>query len=654
MACRCLLSRLGWASIALSLLGSAQPLAAEPLDVELSGDVAFGGALPQFRISQDGGRVVFLTGTAPVDVLSIPIEGGTPATLTPPGTESPALVNVAPDGSRVLMTARAPGSLTEVFSAPFAGGEATKLNQPLAPDVSAFAGPITPDSTRVVYGTRTPCVILPTARVSCPVELFIAPLAGGSPTPLGMPDLPLDGPRDLMRMFSISPGGTTGVSAMYERLREDVNEDPDPVALFSTPLAGGPATVLHEANWFNPPFVFTSDGQRLVYNWTGNIGNPRITDLYSVSPVGGMPVKLSALTKGEGPLRFAVTPDGARVVYDARQDRDVNEIYSVPTAGGPITKLSHPDGTRDAFPFRMAPDGERVAFVQYVGAMFDHVLFSVPVEGGEPTRLSPPLAVPPGFPGIRAIRVSPDSRRVVYAAEQETDDLLDLYSVPIEGGPVTRLGGPLARLGTSEPSPSAEARFRITPDGTRVVFVVDPTDDLVNRLVELYSVPIGGGVATKLSGPMEEGESIFASQMEVSPDSRHVVYSVLRPPILGIVRSTELRSARLPPDVRIDIRPRKAHNKLRPGAKVPIAVAILGSEELDVADVDLATLAFGPDGAAAERKAKQVDVDGDGFPDLVTRYRLGDTGIERGDTEACLAGIADGFEFESCDAIVTR
>ena len=184
MACRCLLARVGLLSFSLSLLCLAPPLAAEPLDVELSSDAATGGAIPQFRISQDGGRVAFLTSTEPRGVLSVPIEGGTPATLTPLGTEAPALVDAAPDGSRVLMTARAPGSLSEIFSAPFAGGEVTKLNQTLAPGVSAFPGPITPDSTRVVYGTRTDCVVLPSSDVSCPVELFVAPLEGGASTPL--------------------------------------------------------------------------------------------------------------------------------------------------------------------------------------------------------------------------------------------------------------------------------------------------------------------------------------------------------------------------------------------------------------------------------------------------------------------------------------
>jgi len=143
---------------------------------------------------------------------------------------------------------------------------------------------------------------------------------------------------------------------------------------------------------------------------------------------------------------------------------------------------------------------------------------------------------------------------------------------------------------------------------------------------------------------------VYGSRTAANADSRHVVYPVTRPGTW--VR--ELRSARLPPEIRIDVRPRKVQNKLRPVPNVPIAVAVLGSEEVDVEDVDLATLAFGPDGAAAERKAKRVDVDGDGFEDLVTRYRLRETGIARGDTEACLTGIADGFEFLSCDAVVTR
>jgi Tol biopolymer transport system component len=632
--------RLGWLPFVLAVLCSPLPVRAEPLDVELS-DAVTTLASPPFWISRDGARVVFQVATEPRDVLSVPIEGGAAANLTPLGTEAPALVAVAPDGSRALMAATAPGSLPEIFSAPLIGGAATKLNHPLAPGVSAFPGPITPDSTRVIYGTHAECSFVSPSFLRCvgTIELFVAPLDGGAPTPLDVPPLPLDRPTDLRRQFLVSPDSDVGVSVMLERLPPHINEKPVPVALFRTPLAGGPATVLDQGGWFQDPFQFTSDGQRVVYN--------RSAELYSVSIAGGPAVKLNPPLAPPHPsfVSFSLTPDGSRVLYGARQDRRIAEVYSVPSAGGPTTKLSHPDGVYDAFPWEIAPDGERVVFSQFVAG--EEALFRVSVLGGEPTRLCPPLVPSSDFDSIGpigAIQVSSDGRFVVFAAERQPDDAFDLFSVPIEGGAVTRLGGPVTKAGPVYDF--VESRFRLTADGSRVVFRADPDGD---GIFELYAVPIGGGMTTKLNRPMRAGQQIATLSMEISPDGRHVVYLVRSPGTFV----AELHSSRLPPEIRIDIRPRQAHNKLRPGRHVPIAVAILGSDELDVADVDLTTLAFGPSAAAAERKAKRVDIDGDGFLDLVTRYRLHDTGIARGDTEACLTGISDGFEFLSCDEIVT-
>jgi hypothetical protein len=642
--------RLAFLLLVFASLGPAPGLWAEPLDVKLSGEVDRFADVP-FRIGGRGSHVVFQTAG---DILSVPIEGGAAASLTPSGTEGPLLVSVAPDGSRALIVARPPSALFELFSVPVAGGVAARLHGALPEGVSVVPGPITPDATRAIFGTRTDCILLATLRVFCPpapVPLFVAPLDGGSsPVPLRVPDRPLDGTRDLLEFFSVSADSQIGVSALFERLDPDDDFDPDPVLLFSTPLDGGDATVLDEPNWLNAPFQFTPDGARVVYNRTGFVGNPRITDLYSVDPTGGSPTQLSNIAKGQGPLRFAITPDGARVVYDAQQDRDVDEIYSVPSAGGPIATLSHPDG-RAAFPWALAPDGEHVVFAQsvLVGAAFEDVLFSVPVEGGERTRLSPPLVVdPPGdfdsIAPIAAIRLSPDGGRVVYVAEQDTNDAWDLYSTPVEGGAVTRLGGPLS--GDSASAPQLDSLFRISPDGAHVVFAADADLDGDH---DLHVVPIGGGAITQLTD-IAPPHRVGSFWMEIAPDSRHVVFPVTQP---GRV-PWELHSARLPPEVRIDVQPRRTPNTLPRGRRAPVPVAILGSADLDVAKVELATLAFGPDGAAPERKVKRVDVDGDGFRDLVTRYRRHETGLSPGDAEACLAGRVDGFEFRSCDALETR
>jgi len=85
-----------------------------------------------------------------------------------------------------------------------------------------------------------------------------------------------------------------------------------------------------------------------------------------------------------------------------------------------------------------------------------------------------------------------------------------------------------------------------------------------------------------------------------------------------------------------------------------IDVVILGSDSLDVEDVDVPTLELGPDAASPYRNRSKVrDFTGDGHPDLLTRYRLSETGIPAGSLEACLRGEVAGQSFETCDRIVT-
>ena len=67
----------------------------------------------------------------------------------------------------------------------------------------------------------------------------------------------------------------------------------------------------------------------------------------------------------------------------------------------------------------------------------------------------------------------------------------------------------------SKPRRHKSINFKISPDGTRVVYKADS--------YKLYSVPIGGGTVKKLNSTLVNNGDVHSSR--ISPDSTRMVYS---------------------------------------------------------------------------------------------------------------------------------
>jgi len=111
---------------------------------------------------------------------------------------------------------------------------------------------------------------------------------------------------------------------------------------------------------------------------------------------------------------------------------------------------------------------------------------------------------------VQEFALSPDGSWAVYIADQDTDDMFELYRVSVDGGTPLKLNAPLIAAGDV-------ASFRISPDSSRVVYRADQT---INSWTYAYSVPLTGGTPILLS----PGLRMSSAGLEISPDSSWVAF----------------------------------------------------------------------------------------------------------------------------------
>ena len=264
-------------------------------------------------------------------------------------------------------------------------------------------------------------------------------------------------------------------------------------------------------------YEVSADGARVVY--IADQDSDELFELYSVRVDGGMPVRLNPpLPLGGNVSEFAVSPDGTRVVYLADQVTDeIRHVYTVPIAGGTAVQID--STSTGAFSgLVISPDS---AWVAYIGPGFfgNRAYYTVPIDGGTVSTHDPQQLRFEGrvFDG----RFSPDSQWLVF---------LDIEPSPSGGPELYR-----ARVGQDGVAPFAlelaEAGFEISPDSSRVLYLVGDLD-----IKFLRSADIDTTAFLVLNDPLIPLPTTLA--YEISPvqidGSYRVVYSEVSEGLVSI------------------------------------------------------------------------------------------------------------------------
>lgn len=222
--------------------------------------------------------------------------------------------------------------------------------------------------------------------------------------------------------------------------------------------------------------------------------------------------------RAHGVLYFALSPDGTRVAFTADQDaRGDNDLYLVDLAAPRTWSRLGSLGTdwREAF-VRFSPDGSKLAFTATDDSFGNTQLHLVELANPSSSVRLNPERVAGGYVSLTGFEFTADSGHVVYGAALERSEV-DLYLVDLATpGVSTRLNAPGGSVGDTY-----EARFRMTPDGTRVVYSAVGGSPGVR---ELHIVSLAApGVATTLNSPLQSQGDVF--DFTISPDGKHASYT---------------------------------------------------------------------------------------------------------------------------------
>ncbi len=440
-------------------------------------------------ISPDGSRAIFEIArfnsnpgpgesVAEFSIYSTPIDGSTdPVKLNvpvdPPRFSPIFDISISRDSNWVVYRTVMPPSFTgSLTSIPIDGSR-----MPIK--LAESSGQISPDSRRVVYANDSGLFSIAIDGSSMPVRLVASQDLGGEDVQINDINFTPDGSRVVFTAF----GAPTPSQTIYS---VPVNGSAAPIKL-NTADGRDVGSVLITSDGSRVVYL---SGQSAPLGQDEPFTGPTPNALYT-APMDGSakPVKLTLTLpfpdSSFGVTGFIISPDGKRAVYETDNFQgDKSELNSVLLDGSAMPiKLNSSSSLNFITDLTITPDNKWLVFRARLQNASNRELYSVPIEGGmQPILLNPPN--PSGDEIIFSSQFSSNGSRVVFSAELETDGVRELYSVPIDGSVMpVKLNGPLVSGGNVDVFDT----FKVSLDDNYVVYTADQDTDEVK---ELYSTPL--------------------------------------------------------------------------------------------------------------------------------------------------------------------
>jgi dipeptidyl aminopeptidase/acylaminoacyl peptidase len=378
-----------------------------------------------------------------------------------------------------------------------------------------------------------------------------------------------------------------------------------------------------------------------------------------------------------GVIAQSPSTDGSQVVFSADFDRSAR-LWAAAIDGSGLRKISRTVAAQDAVTElepALSSDGRLIAYVSVTASKSN--IWLVQADGSFAGALTTDG-------GSQSPAWSPDGTKIAFISDRSGTN--DVWIMNADGSGQRRV----------TTLPGQENRPSFSPDGNKLVFSYTNSGTATLWVVNTDSsnlAPVTTGAFSDYE-PNWGPQGIIFSTDRNSPSGRWRIWAVqpdgsnLRPlgdvpghdPVwlpngdllfteeksaLAISTISRLRAAtvsrELVVDVQgfihpIDIRPRKAINKINPVSQGKVEVAILSTLEFDAATaVDRATITFGSTGseqtlAFCDKNLR--DVSGDGRPDLTCRFATRAGQFKQSSTEGVLRfKTTDGVPFEGRNPI---